>query len=353
MKKNIVIILVIIVLIGGCSAILLLNKKKIDEKAKIEGNLKSIPVFVMKLQKTSLSGNFVANGTFTSIHELTVMSETQGKVLDYFFSVGDFVASGKTLAKLDDDITRSQLSLAEAALVKALSDKKKYEDLLKEDAISTQQLETVRLELKRGETDVITLKKQLGFMTITAPIQGTVTKRFIEKGSLLIPGAPVAEIVDVSRLKFMVNVTEGEAVQISKGEKVPVTSTMFPGMNYQGTVISVGVKADDTRRFPVEIELVNDAAHPLKSGMFGSATFGNGVSRECLAVPRRSIIGSIKEPRVYVAEGNVAVLKSIRIGAADDKMVEVLEGLKEGDLIVTAGQINLDNNSTISIVNNK
>jgi RND family efflux transporter MFP subunit len=353
MKKNLIIALVIILIVGACTATLLLNKKKIDEKAKIEGNLKSIPVFVMKLEKSSLSGNFISNGTFTSIHELTVMSETQGKVLGYSFSVGDFVTAGQTLARLDDDITRSQLSLAEAALEKSRSDMKKYEDLLKEDAISTQQFETARLEMKKSETDVTTLKKQLGFMTITAPIQGTITKRFIEKGSLVIPGTPVAEIVDVSKLKFIANVTEGEAVQIFKGEKIPVTSTMFPGVIYQGMIVSVGVKADENRRFPVEIELINDPGHPLKSGMFGSATFGKGSARECLAIPRRSIIGSIKDPRVYVAENNIAVLKRIRIGAADDKQVEVLEGLKAGDLIVTAGQINLDDKSPITIVNNK
>jgi RND family efflux transporter MFP subunit len=159
--------------------------------------------------------------------------------------------------------------------------------------------------------------------------------------------------VDVSRLKFIANLTESEAVQVSRGEKINLTSSMFPGITYTGTIVSIGVKADDNHRFPVEIELVNDPAHPLKSGMFGSARFSEGQEKECLAIPRRSIVGSIKEPRVYVAEGNVAVLRSIRIGMANDDQVEVTEGLREGEFIVIAGQINLENNSPITIVNNK
>ncbi|HNX87408.1 MAG TPA: efflux RND transporter periplasmic adaptor subunit, partial [Bacteroidales bacterium] len=70
-------------------------------------------------------------------------------------------------------------------------------------------------------------------------------------------------------------------------------------------------------------------------------------------IPRNAIIGSVKDPKVFVVEGDRSVLKPIRIGSADDKQVEVLDGLKEGELVVTSGQINLDNNSIISIVNKK
>ena len=353
MKRNIIITLVIVILVGACTATLLINKKKIDEKAKLEGNLKTIPVFVDQLKRSRLSSSFEANGTFSAIHELTLMSEAQGKVKEYLFNTGDFVNSGQILIRLDDELTLNQLALAETALEKSRSDMKKYEDLLKDDAISNQQFEGARLELKKSETDVTSLKKQLSFMTITAPIQGTVTKRLIEKGSLVMPGTPVAEIVDVSHLKFMCNVAEGEAIAISPRQKVPISSSLYPGIIYQGTVVSIGVKADEARRFPVEIELVNDAQHPLKAGMFGLAGFASGTTRECLTIPRHSIIGSIKEPKVFVVEGNKAVLKNNRIGSADDNQVEVLAGLVEGEMIITSGQINLDNNSVISIVNHK
>jgi membrane fusion protein (multidrug efflux system) len=332
---------------------LLYNKKKIDAKARMDGNLNSIPVFVAEIKKSKISGTFETNGSFSAIHELTLMSEGNGKVVDLRFITGDVVQTGTVLAVLDDELIRSQLSLAEAAQSKARNDLKKYEDLLKDDAISTQQVEEARLGLMKAETDVATLRKQLDFASIKAPIQGTITKRLIEKGSLVMPGTPVAEIVDISRLKFIANVAESEAVQISRGQKVILISSLFPGIIYPGTVVSVGVKADDARRFPVEIELVNNPKHPLKAGMFGTSVFAFGSDRESLMIPRHAIVGSIKNPRVYVIEGDKAILREIRIGRATDQEVEALDGLKVGDRVVTSGQINLDNNSTVTIVNNK
>jgi membrane fusion protein, multidrug efflux system len=353
MKRIITISIITLALVGGCAAILLMNKQKIEEKSKMEGNLESIPVYVMEIKKSTMGGNFEVNGSFLAIHELTLLSEGQGKVIDLPVNTGDFVQPGQVLARLDDELIRSQLALAIAALDKARADLKKYEGLLKADAISGQQVEDVKLGLKKAETDVITLKKQLDFATIKAPIQGTITRRAVEKGSLLMPGSPVVDIVDVSRLKFIANVAESEVVQISKGKQILITSTLYPGKRYHGTIVSVGVKADDARRFPVEIEMVNDPANPLRAGMFGSAVFGNESPREALMIPRNSIVGSIKMPKVYVVENNKAVLRGIRIGSANDLEVEVLEGLKEGEIVVTSGQINLDNNVTVRVVNHK
>ena len=353
MKRVIIISLIIIVFVGGCAAILLLNKKKIEEKSKLEGNLETIPVYVMEIKKATLGGGFEVNGSFLPMHELTLMSEGQGKVIELLVNTGDFVQTGQVIAKLDDDLVRSQLALANASLDKARADLKKYEGLLKADAISGQQVEDVKLGLKKAETDVIALKKQLDFATIKAPIQGTITRRTIEKGSLLMPGSPVVDIVDVSRLKFIANVAESEVVQIRKGKQIQITSALYPGIIYRGTIVSVGVKADEARRFPVEIEMVNDAANPLKAGMFGTTAFGSGSPREALLIPRNSIVGSIKAPKVYVVENNRSILRDIRIGSANDHEVEVLEGLKAGEIVVTSGQINLDNKVTVRIVNNK
>ena len=353
MKRILTISIIIIALVGGCTAILLLNKKKIEEKSKMEGNLETIPVYVMQIKKSTLGGDFEVNGSFIPVHELTLMSEGQGKVIELLVNTGDVVQADQVIAMLDDELVRSQLALANASLEKARADLKKYEGLLKADAISGQQVEDVKLGLKKAETDVTTLNKQLDFATIKAPIQGTITRRFIEKGSLLMPGSPVVDIVDVGRLKFIANVAEPEVVQIRKGQQVQVTSSLFPGKKYQGIVVSVGVKADEARRFPVEIEMANDAANPLKAGMFGTAVFGSGSPREALLIPRNSIVGSIKTPKVYVVENDKSILRDIRIGSANDHDVEVMDGLKEGDILVTSGQINLDNGVAVRIVNNK
>jgi membrane fusion protein, multidrug efflux system len=353
MKRILTITAIIIVLVGACSVTLWLNKKKIDEKAKVSGDLKSIPVFVTELKLQKITNDFNVNGDFSAIHELTLLSEGQGKVVNLLFNTGDVVTQGEVLVKLDDELVRSQLSLAYANKDKAKSDLLKYEGLLKDDAVSSQQVEDARLFLKKSETDVKTLEKQLDYMSIKAPIQGTIVKRYIETGSLLMPGSMVADIVDISRLKFIANVSESEIIGISKGMKADVTTSMFPGIHYQGVVVAVGVKADEAKRFPVEVEIRNDPKYVLKAGMFGTASFSAGGEKEALCIPRHSIIGSIKMPKVYVVVEGKAVLRDIRIGKATDLDVEVTDGLKAGDKVVTSGQINLDNNSLVTIVRNQ
>ena len=353
MKRIVIITIIIIFLVGACTLTLLMNKREIDANAKVSGNLTSIPVFVTELKMQKMSDNFTTNGSFSAIHELTLLSEGQGKVMGLLFNTGDFVKEGQVMAKLDDELVRSQLSLAQANYDKAKSDLLKFEGLLKADAVSSQQVEDARLFLKKAETDVTTLRKQLGYMSVKAPIQGTIVRRYIETGSLLMPGAMVADIVDISKLKFIANVAETEAVRIQKGMKVDLVSSMFPGVHYPGTVVSIGVRADESKRFPVEIEMPNDPKHSLKAGMFGTASFTFGEEKEFLCIPRHAIIGSIKIPKVYIIEAGKAVIREIHIGKATDSDVEVLDGLKPGDKVVTAGQINLDNNSPVTIVNNK
>lgn len=104
MKRIITISLIIIAFVGGCAEILLLNKKKIEEKSKLEGNLESIPVYVSEIKRTTMSGNFEVNGSFMPVHELTLMSEGQGKVTDLSVNTGDFVQTGQVLVRLDDEL---------------------------------------------------------------------------------------------------------------------------------------------------------------------------------------------------------------------------------------------------------
>jgi len=351
MKRLILISALILVLVGACTVTLLYNKKKIDIKANPDVALKSIPVFVEIAVLKPLDGDFSYQGSFKPVHELVVLSEGQGKGEQLLFETGDVVHRGQLLAKLDDVMLRSQLTLAEANLDKMQRDLAKYEALLKNDAISSQQVEDARLGLVKAETDVVTLKKQLDYTSIKAPINGTITERFIEVGSVLMPGSPVAQIVDVTKLRFVAYMSESEVVYIHRGDEVEITSALFPGITYSGRVISVGVKADDAKRFPVEIDVENKRDHTLKAGMFGTAFFRGVNGHDALVIPRNALTGSIKEPKVFVVVGDTAILREVTIGQVDDNLVEITSGLTSGEKVVVSGQINLEQRSPVTVVN--
>lgn len=350
MKRLIIISTIIVVLVGACTVTLLYNKQQIDKKANPDVTIASIPVFVQEAMMKPLDGDFSYQGSFQPVHELLLLSEGQGKVEKILFETGDEVRAGQLLAMLDDDLLSSQLTLAEANLAKMERDLAKYESLLKNDAISSQQVEDARLGLIKAQTDVVTLKKQLDYASIKAPIGGTITDRNIEVGSVLMPGSPVAQIVDISRLRFITYMSESEAVAIHRGNKVTITSSLFPGITYQGKVISVGVKADEAKRFPVEIDVNNKRDHTLKAGMFGTVLFEDVNGHSALVIPRNALTGSIKEPKVFVVIGDSVQLREIGVGEADDNLVEVTRGLEPGELVVVSGQMNLENGSAVTVV---
>ncbi|MBE0646985.1 MAG: efflux RND transporter periplasmic adaptor subunit [Bacteroidales bacterium] len=350
MKRLIIISAIILVLVGACTVTLLYNKQQIDKKANPDITISRIPVFVEESVIQPLDGDFSYQGSFQPVHELLLLSEGQGKVERLLFETGDEVQAGQLLATLDDDLLRSQLTLAEANLAKMERDLAKYESLLKNDAISSQQVEDARLGLVKAQTDVVTLKKQLDYASVKAPIRGTITDRKIEIGSVLMPGSPVAQIVDISRLRFIAYMSESEAVSVHRGDRMMITSSLFPGITYQGEVISVGVKADAAKRFPVEIDVENKRDHTLKAGMFGTAFFKGVNKRQAMVIPRNALTGSIKEPKVFVVKEDTAFLKEISLGMADDNLVEVTHGLNLGDRVVVSGQMNLEDGSVVTVV---
>ena len=89
----------------------------------------------------------------------------------------------------------------------------------------------------------------------------------------------------------------------------------------------------------------------LKAGMFGTAFFEGVNGHNALVIPRNALTGSIKEPKVFVVRGDTAYLKAISLGEVDDNLVEVILGLSPGEQVVVSGQINLEDGSAVTRVN--
>lgn len=125
---------------------------------------------------------------------------------------------------------------------------------------------------------------------------------------------------------------------------------VYPENTYEGKITLVGVKSDAAHNYPVEILVENNGENPLRAGMYGRAASEHGVKDSVLAIPRASLVGSIKNPQVYVVKNNQAVLKNIQTGISSKDQIEVLSGLTAGELIIVSGQINLENNTKVTVV---
>ncbi|TAL58820.1 MAG: efflux RND transporter periplasmic adaptor subunit [Bacteroidetes bacterium] len=350
--KRIIAITMILIAGGVIGLKLYFNKKAIQENAEISGIVVTkFPVMVAEIRKEKLNLSFSINGAFEPVRELSFVSETQGRVVNVLVETGDYVQEGQLIARLDAEQINNELALAEANYEKTFSELKRFEELARGNAVTAQQLEEIKISNKTAKTNLTSARKQLKNSQIKAPVPGIINSRYIEKGSYLMPGMPIVQIVDVRRLKIIVNVSETDVLQIIKGQEVVVHADLFQGEKYTGKVRSISVKADETKNYEVEIELENNPDKQLKAGMNGTVTFNEDKTKSALTIPRESITGSLKDPKIYtVGNNSMAHLREIKIGKVVNNMVEILDGVTEGEKIVISGQINIHDGSVVSII---
>jgi len=350
--KKVIAIAIVIILGSAISIKLYFNKKSIQSNAEISKIIVSkIPVQVYEIKKTKLNQTFSINGTFEPNRDLIFLSEIQGRVINVFVDNGDFVQEGQLIAQIDTELINNELLLAEANYEKTLAELKRYENLAEGNAVTKQQLEEIKISNKTTKANLIIAQKKIKNSQIKAPVSGTINKRYIDKGSYLMLGAQIAQIVDVSELKIFVNVSETEVLQIEKGQKVSIVADLFPETKYEGIIKSISVKTDDTKNYSVEIEFENSIAQKIKEGMNGTVTFNADIDISALSVPRECIIGSIKEPKIYTVENDSVVhLKEIKIGRILNGTVEVLSGVVDGEKVVISGQASINEGSAVKII---
>lgn len=338
--RNIVIALLFI---GGIAFLLLRNKATMEAKASQPIVL--VPtVTTQVIEQQTITENLEVNGTVQAQNEVVVIAETQGRVVNIFTKLGDRVSAGSALAKVDTVLKYSAYLVAKANWDKAKRDAERLAQLRKENNASENELEGAELALQNAKAQFIAAERQLHDSRITAPIAGTVVERPVSVGTMIMPGTPIATIVDVSSVKLRANMPEQEVLKLHVGDKVNVKADVYPDATFTGTVSFISIKGDAAHTYPIEIMLPNSNAHPLKAGMSATMSRRTRESRTALMIPRLAIVGSIKSPSVFVVETvngkTVATRKNVVLGAENGTNIEVVSGLQRGERLVVNGQNN-------------
>ena len=349
-KRFIVTTLVIFTLIIIVVLRLAANKRSFGEQLKMvsESNT-TIPVNTDTVKYENIATKFSANGSFQAIRELSISSEIMGTITSITVETGQNVISGQVLASINNELFKSQLELTKFNLEKAEKDMQRFEQLSKGDAATQQQYESTKQVFLNAQNAYKETKIQFEHSFIKAPFDGIITKRFIEKGTWVSPGAPVLDIVEIKKVKFITKLTGEEIEKVRKGQIVSIKVDAYPGISYEGYVSAVIVKADLSKRYEVEVDVANRSDKLIKPGMFGSGFFEGQLNNRILTIPRKTLTGSIKSPEVFIVKGDSVILRSINVNILNDRLLSVEGGVKEGDIIVTSGQINLVNGSKITL----
>lgn len=351
-KKGIITVLSVVVVLFLIGWVLQNNKKKNAETTAVvaSGNSGAVTVKTEKVTRTDIDLDFSSNGTFVANQDLTLSAENSGRVTRVLVDEGARVSKGQIVARIDNELLSVDVETAQASYQNALRDLERYESSFKTGGVTQQQLDNARLNVRTLQARVQAAARKSNDANIKAPISGIVNKRFIEQGSYVNPGAQLFEIVDVNKLKLKVTANEAQVVNLKLGDRVMIKSSVFPQSSFNGKVSFIAPKADNSLNFPIEVEVSNTVGGQLKAGMYGTAVFDFPQQAPALTVPRTAFVGSVNSNKVFVLNGNKAAERNVTAGRILGERVEILDGLNDGETVITSGQINLVNGTEVQAV---
>ena len=352
MKKTLIYIVIAAVLVGLAAYKISSNKSKQEaEVAEVAKEVDKINVNVVTVQYESINTDYTANGTFLPKAETNLSSEISGKVVSVLVKEGSRVRAGQVVATIKKDAIEVDMSQAQNNLQNAIIDNQRYENAFKTGGVTKQQLDNSRLQLKNAQAAVRAQSVRVNNAAVRAGISGTINKRMVEPGAVVSPGTPMFEIVNINSLKLSVLVDESQVGKIQLGQQVAINVNVLPEDSFSGRITFIAPKSDASLNFPVEIEVQNRGN--LKAGMYATAIFqtNNGAeTQNMLTVPATAFVNGVSSGQIFVAQNGVAKLIKVTPGKVYGDKVQILNGLKNGDQVITSGQINLDNGSKINII---
>ncbi len=345
--KRVKVVAIGVIVLGAIVGILWNNKVQMQAKSK-SNVVTSFPVSVTKVSSETLSELLSLVGTITANNDVAIVSETQGRVVAVDAKIGDFKGTGSVLIRIDDELKKAEYIKAEVNYERAKKDAERFKALREERAATEWQKENAWQGFKIAEAEYVRARKAYRDTRISTPISGIVTSRPVDVGTMVQPGMVVANVVDISKLKVKLNVPEQDVFKLKAGDPVQVTTDVYPGATFAGTVATISVKGDAAHLYPVEITLPNSKQHPLKAGMLGRVAIRTSTATNALVIPKESIVNEDTKPIVFVADNGVARERAVRLGVRSKDKVQILEGLKTGERVVSFGQRKLKDGAPIS-----
>jgi len=193
------------------------------------------------------------------------------------------------------------------------------------------------------------LKRQIDNADIVAPINGIVTICNFKAGEYVNPGASIASLVDISKLKATVFVNETEVYSIHENQVVNVSSPVFPEKKWVGKIAYISPYGDENHNYQVDV-LLNNTPAILKAGTNVSVEFNLAQKENIVVIPKKALVADRKDPYVYIIKNGIAHGSNVVVGLSEGNNIEIVSGLFAGDELVLSGQINLSEGSKITIV---
>ena len=309
-----------------------------------------VPVEVAKASRQPIVASYAGTASLEAEREAQVVAKTSGVLLQLMVEEGDVVREGQVLAQLDPERPRLEVARAEADLRRLENEFRRSEELFAARLVSSEAHDRIRFNLETQRAAWELAKLELSYTRITAPIDGVISERLVKEGNFIQLQAPMFRIDDFDPLLAVLNVPERELRTMRPGLTVAMAVDAVPGAVFEGAVARVSPVVDSgTGTFRVTCEF-RDATGRLKSGMFGRLSVVYDQRADVLVVPREAVLEDEAQPSVFVVRDGRAARVAIRTGARSGGVVEILEGVAEGEAVVTVGGTTLRDGARVQVL---
>ncbi|SON53635.1 Multidrug transporter MdtA [Hartmannibacter diazotrophicus] len=364
MVKRFIIAIVLIAIV--CGGLVGFNMFRAQAIGNFFANMKQPPVTVstVDVAATSWMPGIEAIGTVYANNGVDVASEVGGVVKEILFDANDKVEKGQLLVQLDNAVETANLIAAESAVTRDQQALERAEALTNRGVSSTATLETAQAALDASRSQLQSLQAVLDQKSIKAPFNGTIGIAKIDLGQYLAAGTGIATLQDLDTMKVDFTVSEQRLQELSIGQKVRfgLAEGEYP---YEGEITGIDPKIDPASRLVTAEARVRNSDGQLRPGQFIFAQVVLPVEDNVIALPQTAVTISLYGSYVYVltekkpegqadadAKPQLAVDQVfVRTGRRSGGDIEILEGVKPGDKVVTAGQNRLSNGSLVVVDN--
>jgi len=327
---------------------------------------------IVKITPEPFTAVVPITGNLISTTRVDVKAEIVGRVVRFDKEEGDPVSAGEPVVWVEEENYRlalqqaeSAVRVAEVALEKARvlqahsrSELERAENLLKSGGITDKDLKAAQLaeqdsgaqvamadaQLQQSRAAVEVARKRLRDCRILAPVSGVIQKKFVNKGAYVEAPTALFTLVDNTRLELQSPVPSADLGSVKPGQEVVFTVNSFPGVTFAGVIEEISPAVEtDSRAAKVRVRVDNSGGR-LKAGMFAEGEIRTGVQTEAMVIPLSAVYRddrAAKDSYVFVAESGKATRRNVRIGRERDMKLEIVAGLKPGDLLITEQSIEL------------
>ncbi|MFD1627042.1 efflux RND transporter periplasmic adaptor subunit [Azospirillum griseum] len=317
------------------------------------GGAPPMPVEATPVRIGAVARSVTAVGSLLSNESVVVRPEIAGRVAEITFQEGQRVTKGAILVRLDDSIARATLAQAQASIAFSRAELSRADQLVRQNTGPIRTREQAAAKLLADEAAVQLAKAQLDKLVLTAPFDGVLGLRKVSIGDFVQSGKDIVNLEAIDTLKLDFRVPEMFLPTVKIGQTVKVSVDAFAGRSFDGEVYAIDPLVDVNGRAVVIRARIANPDGALRPGLFARVALTLTVVPDAVLIPEQAIVAFGKEQFVFKVVDGKATQTKVTLGERRNAEVEIAQGLKAGDVVVTAGQLKIRDGAPVAVVNAK